>query len=78
MIYWNSQSDIKKKKMSKIAMKLTGPTILSITLFGDSDKFQQIKFRTDKSDAINKKPINAKISFFSIGLIRKLFEEAFQ
>ena len=41
-------NDENGKKMSKIAMEIAGPTILSITMFGDSDKFQQIGFRTDK------------------------------
>ena len=49
MIYWTGISNpTDRKKMPKIALKMAGPTISSITLSGDFEKFQQIKFRTDK------------------------------
>ena len=38
----------RKKSLSKIAIKMAGPTISSITLSGDSDKFQKIELGTDK------------------------------
>ena len=41
-----------RKKMSKIAMKMAGTTISSITLSGGSDKLQKIKFRSDKLSKI--------------------------
>ena len=48
--FWNIGIDdpTDRKNLSKIDMKMARPTISSITMYEDIEKFRKIKFRTDK------------------------------